>query len=201
MALIEHRDYRKDEDIKNGAAQRAIYWLKKAQPNLKGLDKKQTNDHIAKLEKILPIDINKIDWSKMTKDVWKQLFNDRKNLVPLRLWLAPTHATRQPGVTLGPDDKVRVVPFPDHVWQIRARGGAVIPTNPYIGVDYYDAKPGDRYGRMAWAYDKNGRSYNMVIGEVITGPGELFLHTCRPRYSDMSGKGECPTLIIPILDE
>ena len=41
----------------------------------------------------------------------------------------------------------------------------------------------------------------MVIGKIITGPGELYLHPCRPRYRDMGGKGDCPTLIIPIFED
>ena len=82
-----------------------------------------------------------------------------RNWAPRPSWWAPIIATRQPAFLLGPEDKVRVVPVPEAVWNLRSRNGATIPTNPYKGMDYYDDIPNRRtYGRMAYAFDRNGRS-------------------------------------------
>ena len=201
LELAEDRKIRRDTDLVMGAKQRAIELLKKAQDSLKGVDKKSAQSTISALEKELPVDITDINWKKLDLETWKLIERDIRHFNGKRITVDAKPVISDTRINLGPNDRIRIVPAPAPVWDFYTRGG-IKRTNPYVGVDYYDGDPGhSTYGKMVYSFDKSGNSRSVVIGKIISGPGRLYLHPGRPSYSNMSGKGLCPTLIIPILEE
>ena len=96
---------------------------------------------------------------------------------------------------------MRVIPHPGASWTFRSDNGSQLQTS--MGVIYHSDKLGcGTTGHVAYTFSKSGKTHHTVVGKVITGLGPLYLHPNQPTCShEMSGKGTCPVLIIPIFDE
>ena len=99
------------------------------------------------------------------------------------------------GIKLGENDKVRVVPYPAATWSFRTYNGTDLRVSSYgEGIDYYDnVLNRDKGGHVAYTFQKSGKTHNLVVGKIISGPGTLYLHPNQPPYSrEMTGKWRLP---------
>lgn len=111
---------------------RAQHWYLKAQPTADGLAKKRIDTRLAEIDKILPLDLDKLDWRALTPTQWDKL-SGLTCVVPMRV------ARSGPFCQLAANQTIRVVPHPSDQWSLENRNGKF--TSTWTGLAPKRAKP------------------------------------------------------------
>ncbi len=111
---------------------RAQHWYLKAKPTVDGLVRKRVDTRLAEIDKVLPLDLDKLDWKALTPTQWDKL-KGITCVVPLRVARSGPFAQLTAGQTL------RVVPHPSDQWTLENRNGKF--TSTWTGLTPQRPKP------------------------------------------------------------
>ena len=184
---------------RNAWLQRAQHWYLKARPGAEGLVKKRVDTRLAEIDKILPLDLDKLDWKALTPSQWDKL-KGPICVVPMRV------ARSGPLTQLTEGQAIRVVPHPSDQWTLESRNGKF--TSTWTGLTPQRAKPnapppqalpkptyrGVRAGELLVQIGENP----LQRADVCEGPGALWL--VPNRATNGTSDGEIRVKLIP-LDE
>jgi hypothetical protein len=159
------------KDDRTGMQARAMHWYLQSVDGLDGLAKERVAKRIAEIDKLLPLDLENVDWDGLTASQWDKL-KGRVAAVNARV------DRFDPQIALGAGDRFRVVPNPADNWTITIDGW--IGEGRKQTCDWRGYDDNVRYlGRgaqnfnlgalLAWV--ENGERHNAGI---VSGPGRLY---------------------------
>ncbi len=177
--------------------QRAQHWYLKARPTAEGLVKKRIETRLAEIDKILPLDLDKLDWKALTPTQWDKL-QGVICVVPMRV------ARSGPLIQLAAGQTVRVVPHPSDQWTLDGRNGKF--TSTWTGITQPRAKPnspppqalprptyrGFRTGELLVQVGENP----LQRADLCEGPGALWM--VPNRSTTGTSDGEIRVKLIPL---
>lgn len=187
-----------EKDLKMGCLTRAQFWYQKAVTSLAGTERERVQQTLADIEKLLPMDMDNINWSAITEAQWNRI---KATTVTVEMRLDRTTS----GVVLRPGDQVRVVPHPTDRWTIQARGWGPERTFTYQGrkngdgdVWYGDGyQAGVPYGSLCMVI---GNGKRQVAG-IAVGPGALWFEPNRPSDDIVTMTGSIRVKLVPLADD
>jgi hypothetical protein len=182
---------------KNGMLSRAQYWYLKAR-GLNGVAKEKRTKRLEEIDKVLPLDMDNIDWGALTPNQWSKL-KGQECVVQART------ARSGPFMTLAAGQRVRIVAHPGDTWSGPTWVG--VKTSDFRGLDrIVDTKRNIRF-LMTFDGQVDQYSWGCMLYQVGTGPlteigiaegpGTLFL------APNMTGdcKGQIRAKLLPVADD
>lgn len=178
---------------------RAQHWYLKAKPTVDGLVKKRVDTRLAEIDKILPLDLDKLDWKALTPTQWDKL-KGVTCVVQMRVARSGPFAQLAAGQTL------RVVPHPSDQWTLETRNGKF--TSTWTGLVPQRPKPNEPPPVPLPRPSNRGffaGELLMQIGDnplqraaLCEGPGALWLVPNRSNAA--TSTGEIRVKLIPLDD-
>ncbi len=158
------------KEDKMGMLGRAMYWYKDITSGLEGVAKQRVAERIAEIDKVLPLDPDNIDWANLTANQWDKIKG--------RVVAVNARVDRfDPGVSMGPNDRVRVVPCPTDTWSIVFDGW-------YTGTARTEACDWRGYKSNTYFYGEGHFSPGALMvwvekgdkqnAGIINGPGRIY---------------------------
>lgn len=161
----------KSKDDRTGMQARAMHWYQQCLEGQQGLAKERIVKRIAEIDKLLPLDLDNVDWDSLTASQWDKL-KGRVAAVNARV------DRFDPQIALGAGDRFRIVPHPTDQWTITLDGWigegrkqacdwrGYDDNVTYVG---YGAQNFNLGALLAWV--ENGERRNAGI---VSGPGRLY---------------------------
>lgn len=196
-----------------GTYARAQHWYLEAMPGMSGMNKTATQTRLDEIERVLPAVIT--DWNNVTQKQWDHL-RGQIMIVEARRDRSDT------GITLGPDEKVRLIAAPTDVWHWNIEGddfdcgaNGHMPHATHTSTSGGSAGSGGNGGYAggwdageAYSFGKfrqgqltmkvNNDGAEQALG-IAVGPGHVFL---QPHNTwGMLGTGQLRIKIVPVQDE
>jgi hypothetical protein len=172
---------------------RAMTWYLEVLEAQSGMQKDITAKRIAEIDKLLPLDLNDIDWKALTAGQWEKL------KAPSVTVLMRNDRTDSQ-IVLGPQDRVRVVAHPTETWTVDLGSwyGGMATTTWEGKKQSWEPMDGTfRVGAMVcWA--DNGAKQNCGI---IKGPGKLYVGPFNDWYGFPERKGSIRVKFIPVTED
>jgi hypothetical protein len=185
---------------KNAELARAQHWYQQAK-SLSGVLKERVSQRLAEIDRILPLDLEHIDFDNLTPTQWSKL-KGAETVIPMRA------ARTGPIATLKPDQRFRVVPNPADSWTCQSWYGEVTCTSdgsvPRQVTDndttvvrsssFESPHPNFPYGALLVQVDKA----EAKLAGVISGPGNVWII---PNAGAGDRKGQIRVKLVPVDDE
>lgn len=192
------------KEDKGGMSARAMNWYQQAVKGMQGLAKERVDKRIAELDKVIPLDLNNIDWENLTATQWDKL-KGRTLTVNARV------DRFESGVSLGAGERVRIVAHPTDTWTIESswEGRQEVGWRGYVRTyqtswsdgstttHAYSLDPGEFNTGALTAWIGAGPKQ---VGGIVSGPGVLFfaMHT---RWGTKERTGTLRVKLLPVTDD
>ena len=192
---------------KNALFSRSLWWYQKALPTIEGIGKERITKRIEEIDKVLPVDLNNINWDNLSPGQWDKL---KGSLVTVEA----KKDRNDTGVVLKAGESIRVVPHPTETWTVEASYQGLV-TCTWKG----QSERVRANGRTTIYWDYDVRNSELPFGAllvwldndndkgrmpgVITGPGQVYLSTNRSAgiFANGTQKGQIRVKIIPVKDD
>ena len=176
---------------------RAQHWYISAK-GINGLVKERISQRLAEIDKTLPLDLDNLDYDRLTPTQWDKLKG------PVKVVQARVDRSG-PMMTLKPGERIRVVPHPADSWICQSWNTVV--TTTWSGTDF-DRRSDSPTTRLLFTLPYERYRLGELLAQVdkgdaqrcgvLTGPGPLWMLPNRP---DGQNSGEIRIKLIPVNDE
>ena len=183
---------------RNGMFNRAQYWYSAVIRTLEGPGKNRIEQRMSEIDKALPVDLDTLDWQKITPGQWEKL---RFPVITVSAKEEKVDGKR----VLKVGERIRLVPNPEDRWTLQSNVFGTVTTD-YKGVPVSTLK-GDvglsveaaalGYGAVVcWLGDAGGK---MKAGEMITGSGPIYFAANKAAVSN--AVGSIRVKLVPLNDD
>lgn len=188
----------KTKDERTSMQARAMHWYQESVDGLDGLSKDRVVKRIAEIDKLLPLDLENVDWANLTASQWDKL-KGRMAAVNARV------DRFDPQIALGAGDRFRVVPHPTDRW--------TITLDSWIGDGRKESCDWRGYTRERYVYYRGEGDYSLGAllvwvesGEkqnagIISGPGRVWFAPHIVGWVTGDRTGTIRVKLVPVADD
>ncbi|HAT11193.1 MAG TPA: hypothetical protein DCS97_11525 [Planctomycetes bacterium] len=181
------------KDEKTGIMGRAMLWYQQVAKKLEGIAKEKVDKRLVEIDKLLPLDLDNVDWGNLTASQWDKL---KGKMVAVQARVDRF----DPGFSLAAGERVRIVAHPTDQWTVTGGFYSGKGTFGWKGRSeefyYYSAREAAPGALMVWV--ENGDKSNCGI---ISGPGRVFFSPNITWYSDGDRSGQIRVKVLAVDDE